>query len=169
MSESMADAAPEGGLLTLDGSFNSLPLRPQDGVGYVTRLISGPAALAGVRTEFVAVVGDRPSLCAASVVRPNETTFAITAQSGDDPFGPGRFAVGLGGQPGGVEVSVTRFGPSCLPADQYVSESGTVVITRVTADAVLGTFEVTLAGDAGTLQGSFDVPLCAQPAARCTP
>jgi hypothetical protein len=156
-------------LLTLDGSFNTLPLHPLDGIGYITRLISEPALGAGVRSEFLAIVSERGSLCAASAVRPNETAFAITALSGDDPFQPGTFAVGLGGQPGDVNVSMTRFGPSCLPAEQYASESGTVVVTRVTADAVSGTFDVTLAGDAGTLQGSFDVPLCAQPTARCTP
>ncbi len=161
--------ATEGALLTIDGSFNTLPLHPLDGMGYITRLISGPAARAGVKSEFVAIVGERQSLCAGSVVRPNETTFAITAQSGDDPFRAGSFAVGLGGMPGDVEVSMTLFGPSCLVAEQYASESGTVTITSVTSSGVSGTFDVTLAGDAGTLQGSFDVPLCPQPAARCTP
>jgi hypothetical protein len=161
--------ATEDALLTIDGSFNALPLHPLDGIGYITRLISGPGAGAGVKSAFVGIVGERQSLCAGSVVRPNETTFAITAQSGDDPFRPGTFAVGLGELPGDVEVSMTRFGPSCLVADQYAAESGSVVITRVTSSAVSGTFDVTLAGDAGTLQGSFDVPLCPQPAARCTP
>jgi hypothetical protein len=162
-------SATDGAFLTFGGTFGALPLHPLDGMGHISRLVSGPPAAAGVRSTFAAVVSDRTNLCAISLLRPNETAFAISALSGDDPFRPSTFAVGGNGVPGEVNVSVTRMGPVCTPTDQYASASGSVVITRVTSDAVAGTFDVTLPGDAGTLQGSFDVPLCGQPSARCTP
>jgi len=167
-----ADAATgPGALFSLDGSFDALAIRPVDGFGTIVTAVPGPLAEAGVNSNFLAFVADRPALC-AGVLRQSETVVSIDALSANSTFAPDRFVVTSEVVPTAVTVEVTRFDDTCGVAGQYVAVSGSVNVTSVTSAKIAGTFDVALSGDAGTLQGSFDVPLCsadADAAQTCAP
>jgi len=66
--------------------------------------------------------------------------------------------------PGQVDVSVSKLNASCgSDGKDFGSATGSVTLTAVTDTGVAGTFDVALLGDAGTLQGTFNVPLCNLP------
>jgi hypothetical protein len=161
-----ADSGPggaDGGGLALGGSFHAFPLNAVDGTGFLVTPTTGNP---DVKSELKAFFSDKPGLCSTGVVRQNETIFAIDAVSGTAAFQPGTFTEMQQEVPGQVDVTITRLDATCsatAPSRDYGAESGTVVITSVTASAVAGTFDVTLSNDGGTLTGSFDVPMCEQP------
>jgi hypothetical protein len=163
-------ATGRDGLFAFDGSFDALAVQPIDGVGTITTSIPGPVAQAGVKSNFLAFVADRPTLCASGVLRQGETVVSIDALSANPTFVPDRFIVTSEAVPTAVTLEVTRFDEACGVAGQYVAVSGSVIVTRVTPMNVAGTFDVALSGDSGTLQGAFDVPLCSADAAQtCAP
>jgi hypothetical protein len=163
-------AVDGGPLLVLGGTFKALTLNAVDGIGVISTSVPPEFADAGIRSEFKAFISDKSNLCGTGVVRQNETIFAITAVSGSATFQAGTYTEMLQEVPGQVDVSITKLNAACTSNSQdYGSASGTVVITSVTASAVAGTFDVTLLGDAGTLQGSFNVPLCPSLSTSCVP
>jgi hypothetical protein len=156
-------AAPlDGGppTLTLGGTFNALTLTMVDGTAY----ISGPRPSdvdAGVRSELRVFFSDKGSLCANGVMRQGETILSIDALSADPAFAAGTYTQMQQSVPGQVDVAITKLDQSCGATGQdYGAQSGTVVITSLTASNVAGTFDVTLGGGAGTLTGSFSAPIC---------
>jgi hypothetical protein len=165
-SASAADAGlggADGGGLALGGSFHAFPLNAVDGTGFLVTPATGNP---DVKSELKAFFSDKPGLCSTGFLRQNETIFAIDAVSGSATFQPGTFTEMQQEVPGQVDVTITRLDATCgasAPAQNYGAESGSVVITSVTASAVAGTFDVTLSNDGGTLTGSFDVALCDQP------
>jgi hypothetical protein len=145
-------------MLSLGGSFNASALNVLDGTAFVS---SVPSQAGGINSNLSVFFSDKTSLCSTGVRRQNETVLVIGAMSGGPAFQAGTFTDTQEEAPGQAYVSVTALNGAC--ANQSLgAASGTVVITSVTSSAVSGTFDVTLLGDAGTLQGSFNVPLCDQ-------
>src|SRR5262249_52728382 len=100
-----------------------------------------------------------------------ETLLFIDALSGSATFEPGTYTQTQGNVPGQVDLGISRLDGTCTSTGQdYGAESGTVIITSVTATGVAGTFNITLMAGAGTLEGSFNVPLCQSlPSGNCVP
>jgi hypothetical protein len=133
-----------------------------DGIGVIDHDVADDAKAAGVKTTFRAFVSDRGNLCGAGANRKNGTVFFIEALTDKDTLEPGEFTQHLDSVPGQVDLGISKLDASCQTQGQdYGTASGKVTITSVTATTVSGTFDVTLMGDAGTLTGSFNVPLCA--------
>jgi hypothetical protein len=149
-------------LLTLGGTFDKLKLTPTDGIGVIDHDISENAKAAGVKSTFRAFVSDRGNLCGLGSNRQNGTVFFIEALSDKDTIQPGEFTQHQDAVPGQVDLGITKLDGTCqLQGQDYGTESGKVTITSVTSTAVSGTFDVTLMNGAGTLTGSFNVPICA--------
>lgn len=157
-------ATSEGPFYTRSGgSFDKLSLTPTDGAGIIESEAALGAELeaAGVKSRFRAFVEDKNSVCGLGAKRQNATVFAIDALSDSPTFAPGTYTQKQSSAPGQVDLSITKLNATCGSDQQdYGTESGTVTITSVTATVVTGTFDVTLMGGAGTLSGSFNVPLC---------
>ena len=127
----------EGPFVTLSGgSFDKLTLQPLDGAGVLD---------AG---RFRAFVEDRASICSTTARRQNSTVLTIVTPSSAP------------GTDDGASVKLAKLDAACQAAPEYASESGRVTITSASATVVAGTFEVTLANGAGTLAGSFNIPIC---------
>lgn len=142
------------------GTFAAFPLDAVDGTAFMT-----PArdTSAGAKSELRVLVADRPSLCTTGPLRGNETIFSIDALSADTTFRPGTFTQLQNAGPGHVDVSITKLNATCDSDNQdYGAATATVTFTTVNLTAVAGTFEVTLMGNAGTLKGTFNVPLCGE-------
>ena len=165
--DTTADAGPDA---TLDGgplfartggTFNGVPLAVVDATAFLTQAKS-PAP--GVKSRLVIVAEDRAALCAAGSFRQNGTFLTIDAQSGDLALQPGTFTQKFADGPGQVDVGISKLSASCGSSGKdYGATVATVVVTQVTATSVAGTFDLTFPSDAGTLQGSFNVPICGQP------
>ncbi|MCL2778779.1 MAG: hypothetical protein FWD73_12325 [Polyangiaceae bacterium] len=148
------------------GTFDALPFKPVDGMGGFTTLdkdgLPYPVG-SNAQSVFRAIISDRPDLCGAGSVRPNETMLTIAAYGDGLPFQPGTYDTAMSEYNSGrADVSLVTTDETCSNTSfpHYFAVSGTVVITSVTPTSVAGTFDVTLEGDLGTLQGSFNVPLC---------
>jgi hypothetical protein len=127
----------EGPFVTLNGgSFDKLALNALDGAGVLD---------AG---RFRALVEDRASICSTSARRQNSTVLTIETPSG----APGTYP--------NASVEISKLDATCANAQSYASESGTVTITSASSTVIAGTFDVTLANGAGTLKGSFNIPVC---------
>jgi hypothetical protein len=155
--DAASDASPPWAFM-YSGSVNGLVFAPADGVAYVDK------------GELVIVLSDASSLCSEGVDRQGSMTFSIELYLGAAPS-PATFSATAGQAPGQAALNVTELGASCAPAGlDLAAESGTVTLATVSASVVAGTFSVDLAGGAGTLSGSFSVPLCgAVPSTACTP
>lgn len=157
-------ADDDGGLFVITGgTFNALTLNPVDGTAFITN---------GATSELIVLIADKPSLCTTGVSRQNEISFSIDAQSGTSPFPPGTYTqMGMDG-PGQVDPAMSQIGPTCLAIGQdYGAANGsTVIVKNVTSTYVSGSFDLTFENDAGTLQGTFHVPICTQaPNTTCQP
>lgn len=154
----------EGPFLTrTGGTFDRLTITPTDGAGSIDTEadLSDELRAAGVKSRFTAFIEDRNNVCSTGARRQDATVFAIVALSDADTFSPGTYTQKQDSVPGQVDLSVTKLNATCTSDQQdFGTESGTVTITSVTETVVTGTFEVTMLGGAGTLQGSFNVPLC---------
>lgn len=154
------------------GSFDKLTVTPTDGAGLLQSGSALPAevAAAGVRSRFVAYVADRQNVCTGGPRRADAIVLSIDARSGAEAFAPGTYTGSATVGPGQVELAIAKLGTSCASDPEYRAESGTVTITTVRPTYVAGTFDVTLRDGAGTLSGSFNVPLCPSlDLVRCSP
>jgi hypothetical protein len=148
-----------------------LQFHPKDGTGFINTTPSGAKASAGVKSELYVVFSDATNLCTTGIDRQGAIVFSIDLLSGDATLQPGTFT-GMEQQvPGQANIGVAQLSASCGAAGlELGSASGTVVLTSVSASAVSGTFSVSLLEDAGTLSGSFTVPVCGQAAnTSCQP
>lgn len=141
-------------------TFAAFTINPVDGRAFIT---DGSGSGTGVKTRLRIFVEDRGSLCAAGPVRQDATIFFIDALSGDATIKPGTFTQMNNSVPGQVDTGVSKLNGSCGAAGQdYGASAATVVLTQVTSTSVAGTFDLTFPGDAGTLSGTFNVPICGQ-------
>ena len=155
---------------TLGGTFQGLSFTPVDGFAAFNQSIDPALADAGVKSELTVLVADKPGLCTTGVLRQSGTFFAFDALSGDSTLVPATFTGMQPQGPGHADVEVVRFDDACALQTEYVSASGSVTVTEVTSTDVAGTFDVTMSLDAGTLYGSFRVPLCSTPSGNtCAP
>lgn len=117
-------------------------------------------------------------LCEKGPSRQNETVFSVDALSDNAAFAPGTYTQNGADGPNAVGegvVAISKLGATCGGSgnggmDYFGVAGSTVTITSVTATTVSGTFAVTLANAAGTLQGSFSVAICGTPVSKtCMP
>lgn len=155
-----APPADAGGLFErTGGTFTAVGV---NGIIDGTAFFSDSKGDPGVQSRLVVVLSDRTGLCSASVLHENATVISIDMLSGDKPFKPGTFTQHMKSVPGQVDVGVSKLGPTCKGAGQdYGASIANVVVTQVTP-TVAGTFDMTFPGDAGTMQGTFNVPICGQ-------
>jgi hypothetical protein len=140
------------------GTFDKVALDARDGVAYLQRSTNGSR---GVKSKLTILIGNEPNMCGAPTLQKQTTFFGLQALSADGEFKPGTFTQHLDRVPGQVDVFAGTIGEACKgDGPQWGAETATVTITSVTATAVSGTFEVTFTGNAGTLQGTFSVPVC---------
>lgn len=88
---------------------------------------------------FRAYFEDKAGICSTSARRQNSTVLTIETPN---------------------TVKIAKLNATCGNDQEYVSESGTITIASATSTLVVGSFDVTLANGAGTLKGSFNVPIC---------
>lgn len=126
-----ADGPPESG----EGPFVTL------NGGSFDKLTLNAADGAGVMNggQFRALVEDKASICSTSALRQRSTVLTIETPN---------------------TVKIAKLDATCGNEQEYVSESGTVTITSSSSTVVTGSFDVTLANGAGTLKGTFNIPIC---------
>ncbi len=155
------------------GSFDKLAFTPADGAAVIDTgaALSDAHKATGVKSRLRAFVLDTDTVCGKGARRPNMTVFAIDALSDQPSFVAGTYTQKLDSVPGHVDLSMTKLNATCSSDMQdYGIESGTVTIAQVTATFVEGSFDVTFMNGAGTLTGTFNVPLCASlDSSACTP
>lgn len=139
-------SAGEGPFFTRSGgNYDKVPIVVKDGTGAIAT------------GRFRAFLSDANNLCSAGALRQGATVLGIDTNG----TAPGTFA---------ATFQVSRNDASCNGAAAMDSGSGTVTLTTVSASFVEGTFDATMSGDAGSLTGSFNVPLCpALDATTCKP
>jgi hypothetical protein len=166
-----ADAAAAPWAFSYAGSVMGLQFHPKDGTGFVNTTPSGAKASAGVKTELYVVFSDATNLCATGINHQGAAVFSLDLLSGDATPQPGTFTATQQQAPGQANIRVAQLSASCgAEGLELGSASGTVVLTSVSASVVSGTFSVDLLQDAGTLSGSFSVPVCGQaPNTSCQP
>jgi hypothetical protein len=127
--------------------------------------------VAGVKARLLIIAADHPALCATGAVHQNSIILSIDAQSGDSPPKPGTFTQTMDDGPGQVDVGLTQLSATCgSSGTAYGAEIANVVVSEITVTSVKGTFAVTFPGAVGTLQGSFNAPICAKKFdATCNP
>lgn len=171
---SIADSAPpqkDGGPDTLvdagglfvktGGTFSAVSVDGiLDGTAY---FVDPKTPTDGVRSRLVVIFADRTALCSTGPLRASATEISIDLLSGDKPFTAGTFTQQMKNAPGQVDFGISKLGATCNGAGQdYGASVANVVLTQV-APTVAGTFDLTFPGDAGTLQGTFNVPICGSP------
>lgn len=163
-----ADAKPpigsDGGSVTITGgTFKELTLNAVDAVAFID---PGEASGPGIKTRLRIIAADRENLCTVGPVRQGATLFFIDALSGDEPFKPGTFTQMMDSVPGQVDTGMSKLSATCgptVPGQDYGASEATVIVTQLTDALVSGTFDLTFPNNRGTLQGTFEVPICGQP------
>ncbi len=124
------------------------------------------------RSDLTCALGAPASGPAAHLPYANLESLQIVAVNGTGDVAPGTYDLGglngFGQLPVGTAVyaSLGSTSPTCAPGQFFEASGGTVTLTEVSATHVTGSFDVTFApagslqGSAGTLTGSFDIPIC---------
>lgn len=129
-------SAGEGPFFTrTGGNYDAIAIAAKDGTG---TLETG---------RFRAFISDANSVCANGARRQGATVLGIDTTG----TAPGTFP---------ATFQIARNDSACNGTAATNTGSGTVTITSVSTTVVEGTFDATLDADAGTLTGSFNVPLC---------
>jgi hypothetical protein len=168
----MPDASAKPGGTDASGTLASqtntdIQFRPVD--GFVSTFdMGGP-------TQVSLLLSDMPEACGTSIAsgdHPGKVGLDPAGRAGSSTLAvvfetPVAFATGTYDI---VQASHSLFDSQCGPERVSQAVTGTVEVTQLDPDRVIGTVNLTDSATARSFSGSFDVPLCAlseQPAGRC--
>ena len=162
-----ATSGPGGGSSTVNGTVAGGQKVPtNDAIG----VVSTQTQTVGTSTVTTALVGvaitNKANVCEiaqAHHVPANATILSLSVTKPGNAIAPGTYTLGSNGLSNTfVGAEYTQYGASCATSHDELGATGTITLTTVSASAVQGTFDVTMAnGD--HLTGSFDAPVCSLP------